>query len=73
MNLLSEMISSQPCPSPNSNTHHHVLLILFPKVAGQDGEQDGSAGACGDAHFQPEIDSLADGDSLLRQRVAAHA
>lgn len=58
---------------PQTPRPQHVLLILFPKVTGQDGEQDGSAGACRDAYFQPEIYRFADGDSLLGQGDATHA
>lgn len=77
MNLSSHMslwLSNPPQPIPNLQyPHHRVLLILFPKVTGQDGEQDGSTGASRDAHFQPEIYRFADGDSLLRQGDATHA
>ena len=71
------ILSDTLLPAQQSNLGHpqthHVLLILFPKVTGQDGEQDGGAGACGDAHFQPEVYRFADGDSLLRQGDATGA
>lgn len=71
--VFSSQLSGLTLSIPNSSTPSYVLLILFPKVTGQDGEQYGSTGACRDAHFQPEIYRFADGDSLLRQGDATHA
>jgi hypothetical protein len=75
---LTYTLRYSPCSTiqpvhPQTPVSQHVLLILFPKVAGQHGEQDGCTGACRDAHFQPEIYGFADGDSLLRQGDATRA